>query len=412
MASFEYKALTPQGKSRRGVIDADSSREANVLLRQQSLTPLAISPTSALRNSRKQSRSTKLSITDLCVVTRQFATLIGSGMTVEESLQAISKQAQSQKLRSLIGDVKSQVIEGTPLSEALKSYPRTFASIYTASIRAGEQSGKLDSVSERLADYLERRHLVSQNISASLIYPIFLLLSCLGIVIALVAYVVPKVVTVFEQTGDELPLLTRGLINLSEVLSSSGWIFAIALVLLVFVFRAVNKLPQFKMRLHRIYLRMPALGNLIRASDSALMARTLSIMMGSGVPLLAGMAAAADVANNEVLKKDLKIASEEVAQGVQISKALDKNGNFPPLLIQMVASGENNGKLPEMLERVAFATESETQSRLTTFVSLFEPMMILIMGGVVLVIVMAILIPIFDLNKVLALMPSVGQWVV
>ena len=412
MASFEYKALTPQGKSRRGVIDADSSREANVLLRQQSLTPLAISPTSALRNSRKQSRSTKLSITDLCVVTRQFATLIGSGMTVEESLQAISKQAQSQKLRSLIGDVKSQVIEGTPLSEALKSYPRTFASIYTASIRAGEQSGKLDSVSERLADYLERRHLVSQNISASLIYPIFLLLSCLGIVIALVAYVVPKVVTVFEQTGNELPLLTRGLINLSEVLSSSGWIFAIALVLLVFVFRAVNKLPQFKMRLHRIYLRMPALGNLIRASDSALMARTLSIMMGSGVPLLAGMAAAADVANNEVLKKDLKIASEEVAQGVQISKALDKNGNFPPLLIQMVASGENNGKLPEMLERVAFATESETQSRLTTFVSLFEPMMILIMGGVVLVIVMAILIPIFDLNKVLALMPSVGQWVV
>ncbi len=407
MAAFEYQALDTNGKTVKGVTTGDHVKQIRADLRAQGLVPLDVKSVSdsavdKANKSGSSSRRIKISANDLSILTRQMATLLNSGMTVEETLSAMIKQSEGHKVKSVMSDLRSLVTEGYSLSDAVALYPRSFPEIYRASISAGEQSGTLDEVLERLADYLETRHAVQQKIGNALVYPIFLTIASVSIVVALVAFVVPKVVSVFEDTGQELPMLTNVLISLSEFLQNYGLFLLIFIIVCIIGLGFVFRQPAPKYWLHSQYLKLFGIKRLSKNINAARMARTLSIMVGSGVPLLASMRSSEGVLTNVVLKENLKHAAEEVAQGVSISRALDRSGNFPPLLVQMVASGENSGKLDHMLDKAASATESEMASRISMIVSLFEPAMILIMGVIVLVIVLAILLPIFDLNAVLS----------
>ena len=407
MAAFEYQALDTKGKTLKGVTSGDHAKQVRPELRAQGLVPLdvkSVSQNAANKSKIKSgsgSRRTKLRMTDLSILTRQMATLLNSGMTVEETLNAMIKQSEGHKVKSVMSDLRSLVTEGYSLSDAIALYPRSFPEIYHASIAAGEQSGTLGDVLERLADYLETRHIVQQKISGALIYPIILTVLSVLIVVGLVTFVVPIVVSVFENSNQQLPLLTTALINISEFLQSYGLYLLIILIVVALIARNIFRQEKPKYWLHSLYLKTFGIKRLSKNVNAARLARTLSIMVGSGVPLLASMRATEGVVSNVVLKKDLQFAAEEVAQGVSISRSLERSGNFPPLLVQMVASGENSGKLDHMLEKAASATESEMESRIAMMVSLFEPALLVIMGGVVLAIVVAILLPIFNLNSVL-----------
>ncbi|NND82716.1 MAG: type II secretion system inner membrane protein GspF [Gammaproteobacteria bacterium] len=408
MAAYEYQALDAQGKTIKGVTSGDHAKQVRAELRAQGLTPLevkAVSDSTIEDGQPTQGRARKVKIrsNDLSILTRQMATLLESGMTVEETLSAVIKQSEGHKIKSVMSDIRSLVTEGYSLSDAIALYPNSFPEIYRASISAGEQSGTLGRVLERLADYLEDSHAMQQKVSQAVAYPIFLFVVCLAILIALIVIVVPEVVKVYRDTGQDLPTLTKIVISASEFMVSYGWIVAGIIVALVLGLRALFRQPGPRYWLHSLYLSTAGIRKMVQNVDSARMSRTLSIMVGSGVPILASMRASAGVMNNAVLRNDLAQAIEEVAQGVSIGRALERNGHFPPLLVHMVASGENSGRLDHMLDKAATATENEMQTRVSMLVSLLGPMMILIMGSLVFSIVMAILLPVFNMDQMLKL---------
>lgn len=407
MGAFEYQALDPKGKTRKGVSQGDSARHVRQLLRDQGLVPLSVTGvqedrlSGGRRFTGARTRRARITTNELAVITRQFATLLSSGMTIEETLSALENQAEGHQVKSVLSGIRAQVMEGRSLADAIATYPRSFPGIYQASVAAGEQSGSLATVLDRLADFVESRQVLKQRVSIALIYPIILSVVSILIVVGLLTYVVPKVVAVFENSGQTLPVLTRILIAIGEFLQQYGlWMLsfiALGAVALMFIFRMEGP----KYRLHRAILTLPGLRRLSRGLNTARMARTLAIMVGSGVPLLTSMRAAEGVVSNVVLKADLREAAGEVAEGVTINRALGRRGHFPPLLIQMVASGESSGELGNMLEKAASVMERELESRVAVLVGLFEPFMILFMGCVVLLIVLAILLPIFDLNTLI-----------
>jgi len=405
MAAFDYEALDDQGRTRRGVATGDSARHVRQQLREDGLIPVSVE---AVREGRRQSgvggqarRRDRIGASDLMVLTRQFATLIVSGLTVEESLRGLIAQSESHKLRRILTSVRAMVLEGSTLTDAIGAYPDAFPEIYRASVLAGEKSGRLGEVLERLATYTEAREALRQRVGLALVYPVILLVMAFAIVMFLFIYVVPKVVKVFQGTGQELPVLTRVFIVLTDFLQAYGlWLLAgvaAAIVGLIMFLR----LPVPKYRFHQILLRLPGTRRLSRGLNSARMARTLAIMAGSGVPLLTAMNASREVINNVVLREAMHKATEDVRQGVSLNKALGRSNLFPPILVQMVASGEASGRLDEMLEKSAATQERELESRIAVMVGIFEPVMILVMGAIVLLIVLAILLPIFDINQLI-----------
>ncbi len=404
MAAFEYQALTAKGKTVKGIQTGDTAKQIRAELRAQGLVPLevkAISDKQADKSSGKgrKTKRTKIKVNELSILTRQMATLLESGMTIEETLSAVVKQSEGHKLKTILSDIRSLVTEGYSLSDAIGTYPNSFPEIYRASIAAGEQSGTLDNVLERLADYLEDSHALQQKVSQAVVYPIFLFIVCAAILVGLVVIVVPKVVDVYDGIGQELPALTRAVIAISNFMVEHGIKLGIGLALLIAAVRYVFSLPKPQFWLHSVYLKTAGLRKMVQNIDSARMSRTLSIMVGSGVPILASMRASEGVMTNRVLQSDLERATEEVSQGVSIGRALDRSGHFPPLLVHMVSSGENSGRLGHMLEKAALATENEMQTRISMMVSLLGPVMILIMGTLVLLIVMAILLPMLNLQQ-------------
>lgn len=403
MGAYEYQALDTKGRTRKGVITGDTPRQVRQLLRDMELIPLELVSISNTRahDSPLRISNKKVSSSELAVITRQFATLLGAGLTIEEALDGLIQQTDRHRAHTILNGIRAMIMEGQSLSDAISNFPATFPSIYRATVAAGEESGKLDIVMDRLADYTENVDAVRRRISIALIYPVILTIIAILIVSALLTYVVPKVVKVFEESGQTLPLLTRGLINVSEFLQTWGiWI----LLIILFSFIVFNKFfnrPGPRSALHRFYLRVPVLRNITRNINTAAMARTLSIMVGSGVPLLKSMQASSQVLQNDAMKSAMVAAKNEVGEGVPLSKALKHSGLFPPLLAQMVASGESSGQLDKMLEKTAEVQENELEARTSMLVGLFEPAMILTMGVVVLVIVLAILLPIFDLNELI-----------
>ncbi len=402
MPAYEYTALNAKGREERGVMEGDTARVVRQLLREKHLTPVSVTQTKQAAGKKggfSLSLRAGVGTKDLSLMTRQLSTLSRSGAPLEEALGTVARQTAKNHVKAVILDVRSKVLEGHSLAGALNEHPRVFPDLYRATVAAGEQSGHLDAVLERLADYTEARQEMNQKVGMALTYPIILSVVALLIVIGLLTYVVPQVVEVFENTGQQLPWLTRTLIATSEAVKSYGLVFAVLIGGAVFGFFRLLRRPTFRYRYDLALLKPPIVGGLVQGINTARFARTLSILAASGVPILEALRIAAQVIRNIPMHKAVETATARIREGTGIAKALEASGLFPPMTIHLIASGESSGKLEEMLERAALYQERETTNTITTFVGLFEHLMILVMGVVVLGIVLAILLPIFDLNQ-------------
>lgn len=401
MAAFEYKALNAKGKEEKGILEADTPRQVRQLLRNNELTPLEVSEVAQKQkqSERKRLFGGGLSAADLSVLTRQLATLVSSGSPLEEALGTIVKQSERSSVRRMMSAIRAKVLEGHTLENALGLFPSAFPKLYRATVGAGEKSGHLSEVLERLADYTEARQLNQQKVSTAFVYPILLMLVSVVIVVALMKFVVPNVIGVFEDFEGELPLLTRMLIASSEFLENYGIHLLVGIIALIALFIFLLKIPAWQMRFHQWVLKLPLFGRLVRGVNTEHFARTLSILATSGVPILDGMRIAGEVVTNLPMRKAVRGATHKVREGMAINKALQQSGYFPPMVIYLIASGEGSGRLDEMLERAAIQQERETQTRVAKVVSLMEPMMILLMGGMVTVIVLAIMLPILSMPQ-------------
>lgn len=406
MAAFAFSALDANGKEQRGVLEADSSRQVRQLLRDRGLAPLRIEPAikPAVQGRRAVASAVnfggpKLSVAELALITRQLATLLQAAMPLEEALGAVSRQAEKAKVANIVLSVRSKVMEGHSLAHSMGEFPAAFPGLYRATVAAGEHSGHLDLVLGKLADYSENAHASRQKVQMALLYPSILLLVAIGIVSGLMTFVVPKVVDVITGQGQELPFLTRALIGLSSFITHWGWLALIVLAGAIAALRYALRKEQVRLQWHRRLLRMPLLGRLSRGSNTARFASTLSILTSSGVPLVDALSIGGAVLSNEWLKQAIGLVTQQVKEGSALNRALEQCGYFPPMMISMIASGEVSGSLDTMLERVATSQQREFDNIVATILGIFEPMMLLVMGGAVLLIVLAILEPIFSLNQ-------------
>ncbi|MFK8027961.1 MAG: type II secretion system inner membrane protein GspF [Gammaproteobacteria bacterium] len=403
MPAFEYTALDDSGRNKKGVIEGDSPKSARQLLRSQGLTPLDIHPIAQKdRNSKRQSflsLGKRMSASELALFTRQLATLLQAGTPLEEALRTTAKQSEKSHVTRTILGVRSKVTEGHSLENGLAEFPATFPDLYRATVAAGEKSGNLDPVLERLADYTESRQEMQQNVTTALVYPIVLLIICIGVVVGLLTYVVPQVVQVFADLGNELPLPTRVLLASSDFLRATWWYWIGAIVAGIFIFKYLMKTHAFKNKFHSLQLRLPIVGRLIRGLNTSRFARTLSILTASGVPVLEALRIASHVIPNLPMKKAVNDAAVNVREGASIHGSLETSKHFPPMTLHLIASGEASGNLEIMLERAAVQQERELKTVISATLSLFEPLMIVFMGGLVFGIVIAIMLPLFEMNQ-------------
>jgi general secretion pathway protein F len=402
MGAFEYQALDAEGKTQKGLIEADTAKQARQQLRGMSLMPLKIGEVSqTILNGEIKSRGDKINVATVALITRQIATLISAGQPVESAYYAVSRQTPKNQAKRVLLSVRAKVLEGFPLSEALKEFPRIFDSMYCASVHAGEQSGLLDIVMERLADYLEARQDIQRKTSQALIYPILLSIVVFVLVAGLLTFVVPQIVQVFEGFDQELPLITQWLIAISDFSKAYGLHLLIGLAAVIMLYRQLLKIAWFSLLRDRILLAIPFVRYLVRLSNTARFTRTMSILVSSGVTALDSIRISAEVILSQPMKSSIVSAADRVREGEHISDALEQTGYFSPIVLQLIEIGESSGKLGEMLERSAKAEENEFTGITAIFIGLFEPAMILVMGLVVLAIVLAILLPIFDMNDLL-----------
>jgi len=403
MGAFEYTAVDKSGRQSRGVLEGDTARTVRQTLRERGLLPVAVAEVSEKTPSGRRSLSFRRGVSpmDLALVTRQLATLVRSSMPLEESLLAVSQQSEKPRLKSILLGVRSRVMEGHTLADGLAEFPQAFPELYRATVAAGEHSGFLDSILERLADYAESRQQLRQRISHAMIYPIILTVMALLIVSGLLVYVVPQVVGVFESSGQELPGLTTGLIALSDFLRANGIWVLILVVILTLAARQLLRRPGPRRRYDRMLLRLPIIGRLVRGINTARFTRTLSILAASGVPVLEALRIAAEVINNVPMREAVDDTAVRVREGAPIGASLGATRLFPPMTMHLISSGEASGELENMLERAAVNQEQEVDSLIATLLSIMEPAMILLMGAIVLVIVLAILMPIFELNQLI-----------
>lgn len=400
MAAFDYVALDERGRKQKGVVEADSARQVRQLLRDKGWMPLEANQAAEKKSSGGLiARRKGLSVRDLALITRQIATLVQSGIPIEETLTAVASQSEKPAIRSMILAIRSKVMEGFTLADSLAEYPGAFPKLYRSTVAAGEAAGHLDLVLNRLADYTENRQAARQKIQLAAIYPIILSLVAISIVVFLLTYVVPDIIEVFINNGQALPPLTQGLLNVSDFLADWGGALAVLLFMAFVVFRYMLRKKSFRFAWHKQLLMLPFVKKLSRGTNTAQFASTLSILTSSGVPLVDAMKISSEVLGNDCLKASLQTAAQQVSEGASLHKALDNTGYFPPMMVHMVASGESSGELDQMLERTSSHQESDLAALIETIVGLFEPLMLLFMGAVVLVIVLAIMLPILGMSN-------------
>lgn len=403
MAAFRYEAIDSEGRSTRGVIEADGLRQARARMRELGLLVIKVSAVTqeTLHSGSGQRWRMRrgISSSQLSMVTRQLATLLEAGLTLESSLSALIEQSEDESVRQILAGVRSELLSGHTLAQAMGQYQSVFPDIYRSLIKAGEASGELGHVMLRLADYTESRQVLRQKVVLAFVYPAIVTVVALMVVMGLLIYVVPQVVSVFQQSHQTLPLLTRLLIGLSSGLQASWLYLLIALFGTGYFVRTLLLREEIRYQWHLRLLRLPMLGRLVRGINTARMASTLAILAGSGVPLLASLQAATGVVTNLPMRRALEDAAKKVREGVTLSRALAASGLFPPILVHLIASGESSGKLDTMLDRAATQQEQEIGNYTSVLTSLMEPVLILIMGGVVLTIVLAILMPIIEMNQ-------------
>jgi len=403
MGAFEYTALDPAGKERTGILEGDTPRHIRQLLREQQLLPVAVAEVAQKEAKRQRSFSfaRRVSSADLALLTRQLATLVRAGLPLEESLLAVSQQTEKPRVQSIVLGVRARVMEGHTLADGFAEFPRIFPEIYRATVAAGEQAGHLDTVLERLADYTEGRDQLRQKVLTAMLYPIVLTCICFAIVSALLVYVVPQVVSVFEASKAKLPLATRVLIATSGFLRSWGLYLAIAVILAVVLFRRWLRNPVARRRFHRLQLRLPIVGKLVRGFNTARFTRTFSILTASAVPVLEALRIAGEVVTNLPMRDAVADAAARVREGAPIGRSLSASHLFPPMTIHLISSGESSGELESMLERAAISQERELDGLLAAMVGLLGPLLIVVMGLFVMGIVFAMLLPIFEINQLI-----------
>lgn len=407
MPAYHFLAVNPSGKEQKGVIEAENEKHARQLLRDKSLVPINIRATQEKKGASSTnkwaalfSRQRKLSSKEIALFTRQFATLLSAGLPIEESLAAVAEQSEKANMKGIILSVRSKVVEGHSLAAALRDHPEAFTDLFCSTIAAGEKTGHLDKVLLRLADYTEQQANMRQKLKTALIYPVMIVFVAIGIVGFLLEYVVPKMIAVYGHLNQELPFLTTILIGISNFVTAFGLYLILCLIVGVIVFRrALKKSPALREKYHLFLLRLPLIGNAIKIADTARFARTLSILSAAGVPVLEAMRISGQLITTIPIHNAVNEAVFRVREGAAIHLALKQTRYFSPMAIHMIASGEASGQLESMLERVALNQEDEITRLIDVALALFEPAIILIMGAVVLFIVLAVLLPIFQLNQ-------------
>jgi general secretion pathway protein F len=409
MPAFDYQALDRRGRLKKGMLEGDSARQVRQQLRDQGLAPTKVLPASQSLSGESTASSflgnlfePSLSVSERALITRQLATLIGAGLPVEEALLAVSRQTELPKTQKMLVTVRARVMEGYSLAGSLEIYPRAFPDLFRATVAAGESSGHLDAVLNQLADFSEAQHESASRIQQALVYPVILFVLTLLILAGLLGYVVPDIVAVFADTGQALPSLTIWIITLSDFVAAYGWIILLAIVILVFGARKILAIETHRLVFDRFLLKAPLSSKMARGRNIAQFASTLSILTASGVPLVDAMKIAGQVISNRWLRNEVSQATVRVSEGSSLQSALQASGYFPPMMLYMIASGESSGELDGMLARVAKYLQQDLEALLATLLSLIGPMMLIIMGGAVFTIVMAILLPIINLNQMVA----------
>ncbi|HMT02828.1 MAG TPA: type II secretion system inner membrane protein GspF [Burkholderiales bacterium] len=400
MSTFKYKAIDKKGKYQSGVIESDTPKHARQILRNRGLIVANIEELKQKVNKRSSFSFRKpLSSLELALITRQFAILINSGLSIEQSLNALIDQLDNQEQKTIIMGVRSEVLSGRSLAASMRMYPRVFPLVYCSLIHAGEQSGNLANVMTKLADYSDRTRELTSKIMMALLYPLIVTIVAIVMIIALLVYVVPQVVKVFESSHQELPILTKILIGTSNGLRSYGWIILILISIIIFSLYRLLKQHEFKLKFHRKLLKLPVMGKLLVNIDVARFTHTLAMLLVSGVPMIAALEAGRDTVNNYMMKNAINNALKRVQEGMPLAIALSKENIFPPVVIHLIASGEKSGNLDHLLEQAGAHQELELSHRSQLLTGILEPAMILFMGGVVLLIVIAIMLPILNMNK-------------
>lgn len=399
MGAYHYQALNKSGSTNKGVIEADSERHARQLLREQGMVPTQIRP---LTKQQKLRNKDKLSAQDLALLTRQLATLLAAGIPVEETLRGVSEQTEKDKVRGIIIGVRSKVLEGYALAQAMGEFPNAFPELYRATVGAGEQTGRLDLVLEKLADYTENQQVTRQKIQQALIYPSLMIIVSTTIISFLLAFVVPKIIEVFTSSGQELPSMTKVLINLSDFIKSYGLLVFIVLLALIAGFK--KSLSNIKIRTvwHKLLLKLPVTSYMVRSVNVARYIHTFGILFAAGVSVLETMRVSASLLSNLVMRNAFDSAAVRVREGTAISRALKDTGFLSPMAVHLIASGEKSGQIATMMERAASHLDTEVKRLIDTALTLLEPLVILFMGAVVLFIVLATLLPVFSMEQLVS----------
>ena len=404
MGAFEFVAIDKSGKESRGLLEGDTPRHVRQLLRERQLLPVRVTEVVQRDSGKRKSFTLRrgLSAGELALITRQLATLSQSGLPLEEALHAVGQQNENPRAKSILLGVRSRVMEGHSLADGLADFPAAFPELYRATVAAGEQSGHLDAVLERLAEFTESRQALQQQVRNALIYPIALVVTAIGIISFMLAYVVPKVVTIFENYDQELPVLTRMMLWTSGLIRDHWLLILIVVAAVVFGVRRLLRNEGPRRRFHFALLRTPIVSRLTRGINTARFTRTLSILAGSGVPILEALRIAAQVVVNIPMREAVEEASLRIREGAMISKSLAASRLFPPMTTHLIASGEASGRLEEMLNRAAGNQEREVDGLIATLLGIMQPLLVIVMAAIVLLIVLAILLPIFELNELIA----------
>jgi general secretion pathway protein F len=403
MAAFDYQAVDSRGKTKKGVIESDTARQARSLLRDQGLMPTEVTPTLSKNKSSNGKQSSgndkgKVSASELALITRQLATLVESGLPLEESLIAVAEQGDKNRIKSMIMGVRTKVTEGYGLAESMAEYPKVFNRLYRAMVAAGEKSGHLDKVLNRLADYTEQREQMRSQLIQALVYPVIMTVVAVGVIAILLTKVVPQIVGQFEHMGANLPGSTKFLIASSEFLQNNGLFLVLLVSIILLAFSQLLKKPAYEMIYHQRMLTLPGIGKVAKGLNTARFARTLSILSASAVPLLESMKISGEVLDNLFIKQQVKLATDKVREGSSLHLSLEQTKLFPPMMLHMIASGEKSGELEQMLGRAADNQDKEFEALVNISLKAFEPALMVVMACVVLFIVMAILEPILKLN--------------
>ncbi len=404
MAAFEYKALNTKGRQKKGIIEGDNARQVRQRLKEQGLVPVEVIETKSKNTAKTASFSFKrgISTNDLALLTRQLSTLVQASMPLEECIKAVAEQSEKQRITNMLMGVRSRVVEGYTLADSLADYPHVFDELFCSMVAAGERSGHLDGILERLADYTENRQQMRSKLQQAMIYPIVLTVFAVAVIAFLLASVVPQIVEQFVQMGQQLPAPTQLLLNASDFVKNWGLYLILGFCVVYLLFKVIISKPAARLAWDKKILHFPLIGKVTKSINTSRFARTLSICTSSAIPLLDGMKVATDVMTNSYIKAQVLEASDKVREGGSLRRSLDQTKLFPPMMLHMIASGEQSGELEQMLSRAADNQDRDFEAVVSIALGLFTPALIAVMAGIVLFIVMATLMPILEMNNLMS----------